>query len=225
MQEETSVGESGGKSSLSRSSFEKEDYSSLSLQKNEFALDIMVESEELDIAKSKIIELQEETSKSTEVQNIFSGFFNSAKGKIEKVKESFESIKKVASQVSKVVLKITAPIKAIGSGLAKGLGYIVKQVASLFSLQKVYSTLKDSANSWLSSQNSDAQQLSANIEYMKYAMGGVFAPVIEYVVGLVYQLMKAIQSVVYAFSGINIFAKSTASSMNKTANSASKVSK
>lgn len=84
MQEETSVGESGGKSSLSRSSFEKEDYSSLSLQKNEFALDIMVESEELDIAKSKIIELQEETSKSTEVQNIFSGFFNSAKGKIER---------------------------------------------------------------------------------------------------------------------------------------------
>ncbi len=225
MQEETSVGDSGGKSSLSRSSFEKEDYSSLSLQKDEFTLDIMVESEELDIAKSKITELQEETSKSTEVQNIFSGFFNSAKGKIEKVKESFESIKKVASQVSKVVLKITAPIKAIGSGLAKGLGYIVKQVASLFSLQKVYSTLKDFANSWLSSQNSDAQQLSANIEYMKYAMGGVFAPVIEYVVGLVYQLMKAIQSVVYAFSGINIFAKSTASSMNKTANSASKVNK
>ena len=98
-------------------------------------------------------------------------------------------------------------------------------MASLFSLQKIYSTLKDSANSWLSSQNSDAQQLSANIEYMKYAMGGVFAPVIEYVVGLVYQLMKAIQSVVYAFSGINIFAKSTASSMNNTAKSASKVNK
>ncbi len=225
MQEETSVGESGGKSSLSRSSFEKEDYSSLSLQKDEFTLDIMVESEELDIAKSKMTELREETSKSPDAQNKFSESFNSAKEKIEKAKESFESIKKVASQVSKVVLKITAPIKAIGSGLAKGLGYIVKQVASLFSLQKVYSTLKDSANSWLSSQNSDAQQLSANIEYMKYAMGGVFAPVIEYVVGLVYQLMKAIQSVVYAFSGINIFAKSTASSMNKTANSASKVNK
>ena len=37
--------------------------------------------------------------------------------------------------------------------------------------------------------------------------------------------MKAIQSLVYAFSGINIFAKSTASSMNKTAGSASKASK
>lgn len=55
--------------------------------------------------------------------------------------------------------------------------------------------------------------------------GGVFAPVIEYIVNLVYQLMKAVQSVVYAFSGINIFAKATANSMNKTASSAKQVNK
>lgn len=225
MQEETNSVSPESKSVVSKSSLQKEDYSSLSLQKDEFTIDMVVESEQLDIAKSKMTELREETSKNPDTQNNFSSYFNSAKEKIEKVKESFENIKKVASKVSKAVLTITAPIKAIGIGLAKGLGHIVKHVASLFSLQKIYSTLKDSANSWLSSQNSDAQQLSANIEYMKYAMGGVFAPVIEYVVGLVYQLMKAIQSVVYAFSGINIFAKSTASSMNNTAKSASKVNK
>ncbi len=225
MQEETSSINSGVQSIENRNLLEKEDYSSLSLQKEEFTIDMVVESEQLDIAKSKMTELREETGKNPDTQNNFSGYFNSAKEKIEKVKESFENIKKVSSKVSKAVLKITTPIKAIGSGLAKGLGYIAKHVVSLSSLQKVYSTLKDSANSWLSSQNSDAQQLSANIEYMKYAMGGVFAPVIEYVVGLVYQLMKAIQSVVYAFSGINIFAKSTASSMNNTAKSASKVNK
>lgn len=37
--------------------------------------------------------------------------------------------------------------------------------------------------------------------------------------------MKAIQGLVYAFSGINIFAKATASSMNNTASSANKASK
>lgn len=215
MQEKTNSINPGDKSVVSKSS----------LQKDEFIIDMVVESEQLDVAKSKMTELREETSKNPDTQNKFSGFFNSAKEKIERAKESFGNIKKVASQVSKVVQKIISPVKAIGSGLAKGLGNIVKHVASLFSLQKIYSTLKDSANSWLSSQNSDAQQLSANIEYMKYAMGGVFAPVIEYVVGLVYQLMKAIQSVVYAFSGINIFAKSTATSMNNTASSASKINK
>jgi len=55
--------------------------------------------------------------------------------------------------------------------------------------------------------------------------GGVFAPVIEYIVNLIYQLMKAIQSVVYAFSGMNIFAKATASSMKNTAGSAKQASK
>lgn len=55
--------------------------------------------------------------------------------------------------------------------------------------------------------------------------GSTFAPVIEYVINLVYQLMKALQSVIYVFSGINIFAKATANSMNKTANSASKTNK
>lgn len=52
----------------------------------------------------------------------------------------------------------------------------------------------------------------------------MFAPVIEYLINMVYQLMRAIQSVVYAFSGINIFAKSTASSMGKTASNAKKAS-
>ncbi len=55
--------------------------------------------------------------------------------------------------------------------------------------------------------------------------GSAFAPIIEYVISLVYKLMKAIQSLIFAFSGINIFAKATASSMNRTAGSASKASK
>ena len=55
--------------------------------------------------------------------------------------------------------------------------------------------------------------------------GSVFAPVIEYITNLVYNLMKAVQSLVYAFSGINIFAKATASSMGKTAGSAKQASK
>lgn len=94
-----------------------------------------------------------------------------------------------------------------------GLGHVLKYVGALVSLRSIYSALSGSAQSWLGSQNKGAQQLSADIEYMKYAMGSVFAPVIQYVTSLVYQLMKAIQSVVYAMSGVNIFAKATASSM------------
>lgn len=60
---------------------------------------------------------------------------------------------------------------------------------------------------------------------MKYAMGSAFAPVIEFVTNLIYQLMKAVQSLAYAFSGVNIFAKATANSMKSASSSASKASK
>ena len=98
----------------------------------------------------------------------------------------------------------------------------MKYAGALFSLQSIYSTLSGCARSWLSSQNAGAKQLSANIEYMKYAMGSAFAPVIQYVTGLIYQLMKAIQSVVYALFRVNIFAKASASSYASMAGSAKK---
>ena len=62
---------------------------------------------------------------------------------------------------------------------------------ALFSLRGIYSVLSNCANSWLSSQNAGAKQLSANIEYMKYAMGSALAPVIQFVTNCVYQLLKS----------------------------------
>ncbi len=119
------------------------------------------------------------------------------------------------NNISGITIKIKNQIKQWNSGIKNGLGHVLKYATALFSLRSVYSALSGSAQAWLGSQNKGAQQLSANIEYMKYAMGSVFAPIIQYVTSLVYQLMKAIQSVVYAMSGVNIFAKATASSMKK----------
>lgn len=143
--------------------------------------------------------------------NFFSGFFSSLK----KVTSSMDGI-------SGITIKIKNQIKQWGTGLRNGLGHILKYAGALFSLQSTYSTLSGCAQSWLSSQNAGAKQLSANIDYMKYAMGSAFAPVIQYVTGLIYQLMKAIQSVVYALFRVNIFAKASASSYANMAGNAKK---
>ena len=146
--------------------------------------------------------------------NFFSSFFSSLK----KITPSMNNI-------SGITIKIRNQIKQWNGGIKNGLGHVLKYATALFSLRSIYSALSSSAQAWLGSQNKGAQQLSANIEYMKYAMGSVFAPVIQYVTSLVYQLMKAIQSVVYAMSGVNIFAKATASSMKNTSSSAKQASK
>ena len=108
----------------------------------------------------------------------------------------------------------------IGDSIKSGVKQVAKYALALFSLRGIYSILSNCAQSWLSSQNAQAKQLSANIEYMKYAMGSALAPVIQFVTNLVYQLMKAIQSVAYAMSGVDIFAKASASSYASMASSA-----
>ncbi len=179
----------------------------------------------LDSAKSKMAELESETNSNTTTQSKMSGFFSMIKQKIEQAKASALGFKNNFNRILKVTQNITNNIKNMGNGLKGNLKHVLKYAAALFSLRGIYSVLSNSARSWLSSQNAGAQQLSANIEYMKYAMGSMFAPAIEYVINLVYKLMKAIQSLAYAFTGINIFAKATASSMKSASGSAKQTSK
>lgn len=193
-------------------------FKSLSNQSQKLYTDIELYNKQVDIAKSKLSQLKQEVSNTSVSQNKLTSFFNAFNVKIKQAKSNF-------NQLPKITQKVTNNIKNMGSGLKSSLKHVIRYAMALFSLRGIYSVLSNSASSWLSSQNEGAQQLSANIEYMKYTMGSAFAPVIEMIINLVYKLMKAIQSLVYAFSGINIFAKATASSMGKAAGSVSKANK
>ncbi len=201
------------------------DYMSLIKESDKLNSEIIRYNQLLDSAKLKMSELSKETSQTGTSQNKLTSFFSSFKSKLDQAKGSVGNFKSTFNQIPKITQNITNNIKNISKGIKNGLSHVLKYAGALFSLRGIYSVLSSSAQSWLSSQNAGAQQLSANIEYMKNAIGSVLAPVIEFVTNLVYQLMKAIQSVAYALTGVNIFAKATASSMKSTANSAKQASK
>lgn len=196
-------------------------YINLSDKEEVLVKEIQYYNKQLSEAKSKMAQLKQETNRTATTQNKLSSFFSAFKQKIEQVKPSISNIRNNFKGLSKLTQNITK----MGTGFKNGLGQVLKYAGALFGITKVYQVLRECASAWLSSQNAGAKQLSANIDYMKYAMGSALAPIIQFVTNLVYQLMKAIQSVAYAMSGINIFAKATASSMNKTAGSAGKASK
>ena len=198
------------------------DFTSLNSQAQKLYTEIEMYNKQLSEAKNKMTQLNQETNKTATTQNKLGSFFGAFKQKIEQVKPSISNIKDSFKGLPKITQNITNNIKGMGIGVKNGLGHILKYAMALFSLRSVYSVLSSCAQSWLSSQNAGAKQLSANINYMKYAMGSAFAPVIQYVIGLVYQLMKAIQSVVYALFRVNIFAKASASSYASMAGSAKK---
>ena len=198
------------------------DFTSLNSQAQKLYTEIEMYNKQLSEAKNKMTQLNQETNKTATTQNKLGSFFGAFKQKIEQVKPSISNIKDSFKRLPKITQNITNNIKGMGIGVKNGLGHVLKYAMALFSLRSVYSVLSSCAQSWLSSQNVGAKQLSANINYMKYAMGSAFAPVIQYVIGLVYQLMKAIQSVVYALFKVNIFAKASASSYASMAGSAKK---
>ena len=198
------------------------DFTSLNSQAQKLYTEIEMYNKQLSEAKNKMTQLNQETNKTATTQNKLGSFFGAFKQKIEQVKPSISNMKDSFKELPKLTQNITNNIKGMGTGVKNGLGHILKYAMALFSLRSVYSVLSSCAQSWLSSQNAGAKQLSANINYMKYAMGSAFAPVIQYVTGLVYQLMKAIQSVIYALFRVNIFAKASVSSYVSMAGSAKK---
>ena len=198
------------------------DFTSLNSQAQKLYTEIEMYNKQLEQAKSKMAQLEQETNKTATAQNKLSSFFGTFKQKIEQVKPSISNIKNSFKGLPKLTQNITNNIKGMGTGVKNGLGHVLKYAMALFSLRSVYSVLSSCAQSWLSSQNACAKQLTTNIDYMKYAMGSAFAPVIQYVTGLIYQLMKAIQSVVYALFRVNIFAKASANSYASMAGSAKK---
>ena len=200
-------------------------FTSLNSQAQKLYTEIEIYNKQLSEAKNKMSQLKQEINQTATTQNKLGSFFSVFKQKTEQVKNNMSNMKNSFKSLPKVTQNIYNNTKGMGAGLKSGLGNVLKYATALFSLRSIYSALSSSANAWLSSQNSQAKQLSANIEYMKYAMGSVFAPVIQHVTNLVYSLMKAVQSLVYAFSGVNIFAKATASSMKNASGSAKQTSK
>lgn len=126
--------------------------------------------EKLTDAKSKMSQLKQETNKTGTAQSKFSTFFNGLKTSLGGALWNISQIASKFITLPKITQKISSGIKSMGAGLKNGLKQVFSYASNLFSVSNIYSILSNSASTWLSSQNTQAQQLSANIEYMKYSM-------------------------------------------------------
>lgn len=200
-------------------------YINLSSKEEILVKEIQYYNKLIDEAKLKMEQLGQTTNKTATTQNKLSSFSSAFKQKIGEVIPKISNMKNHFKILPKITQSASNNIKGMGKNLKQGLAHILKYAGALFSIRGIYRLISGAAQAWLSSQNSGAQQLSANMEYLKYSLGSVFAPIIQWITNLVYQLMKAVQSLLYAFSGVNIFANATASSMKNASGSAKEASK
>lgn len=205
------------------------DFTSLNSQAQKLYTEIEMYNKQLEQAKSKMSQLEQETNKTATTQDKLSSFFSALKPVISKVTKECQKISKSffnlinpLNYIKKIVGGISNKLKGTGTTVKQGIGHILKYAMTLFSLRSVYSLLSSCAQSWLSNQNAGAKQLSANIEYMKNSLGSALAPAITYITNLVYNMMKAIQSVIYALFRVNIFANASSKAYSAMAGSAKK---
>lgn len=103
-------------------------------------------------------------------QNLQNTTVDKLKSGLATAKTHIFGIKKEFNTLPKITQRITNNIKNLGTGMRAGLKQVLAYAGALFGLNTIYSMLKSSATAWLSSQNAQAQQLNANIQYMKYTM-------------------------------------------------------
>lgn len=198
------------------------EYQNLIVQETKLNQKIQELNQKLQQAKQNYQNIGAEVQQTQSKQNIFTSIAGKVNNVLQTIKLKAGGIGTSFNKMPSITAKVTANIKQMSSGVKQGLGHILKYAGALFSLRGIYSILSSSASSWLSSQNAGAQQLKSNIDYMKYAMGSALAPVIQFVTNLMYQLLKAVQSVVYALFKVNIFAKASSKSYASMAGSAKK---
>ena len=200
-------------------------YQSLSREATKLEQQIVSLNGKLNTTKQEYNQISGKIQEASKNQSIWNKAVSKVKNGISSVVSGVSQIKESFSNMPSITGKINTRITQMSKGMKQGLGHIFKYAVALISLESIYGALSGVANAWLNSQNQAAQQLNANIEYMKYAIGSALAPVIEFIVNLVYQLMKGIQSVVYALTGVNIFAKASAGSYESMADSAKETAK
>ena len=153
-------------------------YQNLSKQATKLEEQIESINSKLNATKQQYSQIAGQIQEVSTKQSVWGRAVEKVRNTIKSSEDSTSKMKETFKQLPNITNKINTKVTQISKGLKQWLGHILRYAGALFSLQTIYSALSSSANAWLSSQNAAAQQLNANIEYMKYSMGSALAPVI-----------------------------------------------
>ena len=168
-----------------------------------------LEQVEYELSKKKELKLDERTISEYE-------------SKAEKLRNKIIDLKKRQEDLNNTKLSdVEKSIDNVGSSVSKVIKKIGKWALAIFSIRSAYSLISRSVST-LSQYN---DQIKTDIEYIGFAMATALQPVVEFLINLVYKLLKAINSIAIAWFGVNLFAEATAENMNKGVKSAEKMKK
>lgn len=135
--------------------------------------------------------------------------YDEINAKVSEYKQKIENVK-IQKQIADVE-KLKQGVNNVGNSLESSIKKVARLALGIFGLRSAYMALKR-ASSDLASYD---QQYATNLEYIRYALTQMIAPVLQWIVNLAAKLLGYINAIMQAWFGINLFSRGSAESFNK----------
>ena len=145
--------------------------------------------------------------------------YDEINAKVSEYKQKIENVK-IEKQVSDVE-KLKSGFNNVGSSIQSAVSKVGRLALGIFGLRSAYMALRR-ASSNLASYD---QQYATNLEYIRYALTQMIAPVLQWIVNLAAKLLGYINAIMQGWFGINLFSKGSAKNFQKMKAGASGASK
>ena len=132
---------------------------------------------------------------------------------LEKTKNKLISLKQQKDKATQPsgIIGMSNAFKSVNSSLQNAVSKVTRLALGIFGIRSAYMALRR-ASSDLASYD---QQYATNLEYIRYALTQMIAPVLQWIVRLAATLLGYINAIVQGWFGINLFSRGSAKNFQK----------
>lgn len=145
--------------------------------------------------------------------------YDEINAKVSEYKQKIENVK-IEKQVADVE-KLKSGFNSVGSSIQGAVKHVARLALGIFGIRSAFMFLRQASSSLAGYD----KQYAANIEYIRYALTQMIAPVLQWIVRLAATLLGYINAIVQAWFGINLFSRGSAKNFQKMKAGASGASK
>ena len=102
-------------------------------------------------------------------------------------------------------------IDNIGKSTSNTIKHVARWALGIFAIESAYGFVRQA----MSSVSQYNEQISTDVEYIRYALGSMLQPIIEGLIQLVFRLLTYINYIANAWFGVNLFANASTKSFEK----------
>ena len=138
-----------------------------------------------------------------------------------KAEDFGDEAKQSGKKASDGFKKANKEAKGLGGSMTKGIKKLGKMALAVFGIRSAYNAVRSVVTEYLSTN----EKLQGQLNTLKTGFASILGPAIEWVINLLFQAVSAVNSFVYALTGINFVAKANEAALKKQAKATSGAAK